>query len=388
MIPQSERRMVLILASLAAITPLAIDMYLPALPRISVSFGVPISQVQLSLSLYFFGMALGQLIGGPISDAYGRRPVITVGLALFALSSLALCFAPSIELFWVLRAIQSIGGGFTTVNVSATVRDHFSGKEGARILSLIASVMLIAPLIAPMLGSFILHLMPWEAIFALLSLYACVALWIYRASFEERRRDKEKITPLKNYLEVLRHPHAMPLIVAMVLATSGMYTFITTSSFIYMEHFNVSPFAFSFCFGSNVLMMMLFGRLNARLVKRFEPLSLLRFGMLSQALLGMALFGLHVTGSLWIVLPIIGLYIGVLGFVFSNAISLVLEFFPRISASASAIIGVLQYSVGAFMGFVASALHDGTLFPITLVMMGVSLGGVTLLLVSTRHTTA
>lgn len=387
MIPSNERHIVLILASLAAITPLAIDMYLPAFPRMAEQFSAPISEVQFSLSLYFFGMALGQLIGGPISDAYGRRPIITLGLIVFGLSSLALVFVNSIELFLFFRALQSLGGGFTTVNVSATVRDHFSGKEGARILSLIASVMLIAPLVAPMLGSIVLHVSIWESIFVFLSVYAFVALWMYRSAFQSVLKEKTKVTPFKNYLEVLSHPQAMLFVVALILCTSGMYTFITTSSFIYMEHFKTSSFVFSLCFGSNVLMMMLFGRLNAKLVKTIEPFVLLRFGMLSQALLGLLFFTLHTKGSVWVLFPIIGLYVGTLGFIFSNTVFLVLEFFPRISASANAIIGVLQYSVGALMGFVASSLHDGTLFPIAGVMMSVSVSGVLLLLLGTRHYT-
>lgn len=384
MIPKSERHIVLILASLAAITPLAIDMYLPALPRMAEQFSTPISEVQFSLSLYFFGMALGQLIGGPISDAYGRRPVISIGLLLFGLSSIALSFCHSIELFWFFRALQSLGGGFTTVNVSATVRDHFSGKEGARILSLIASVMLIAPLIAPMLGSLVLSVSLWESIFIFLALYAFGALFLYRRAFQNSKAEKTKVTPFKNYLAVLSHPQAMIFVISMILCTSGMYTFITTSSFIYMEHFKLSPFVFSFCFGSNVLMMMLFGRLNAKLVKTHEPFVLLRFGMSVQAFLALLFFVFHTSETFWIIFPIIGLYIGMLGFIFSNSVSLVLDFFPRISASANAIIGVLQYSVGALMGFVASSLHDGTLFPIALVMMSVSLCGTLLHFLGTR----
>lgn len=384
MIPKSERHIVLILASLAAITPLAIDMYLPALPRMAEQFSTPISEVQFSLSLYFFGMALGQLIGGPISDAYGRRPVISIGLLLFGLSSIALSFCHSIELFWFFRALQSLGGGFTTVNVSATVRDHFSGKEGARILSLIASVMLIAPLIAPMLGSLVLSVSLWESIFIFLALYAFGALFLYRRAFQNSKAEKTKVTPFKNYLAVLSHPQAMIFVISMILCTSGMYTFITTSSFIYMEHFKLSPFVFSFCFGSNVLMMMLFGRLNAKLVKIHEPFVLLRFGMSVQAFLALLFFVFHTSETFWIIFPIIGLYIGMLGFIFSNSVSLVLDFFPRISASANAIIGVLQYSVGALMGFVASSLHDGTLFPIALVMMSVSLCGTLLHFLGTR----
>ncbi len=384
MIPSSERRIVVILASLAAITPLAIDMYLPALTGMAGQFSTPISTVQFSLSLYFFGMALGQLIGGPISDAYGRRPIISIGLIVFALSSFAIVFSTSIESFLFFRALQSIGGGFTTVNVSATVRDHFSGKEGARILSLIASVMLMAPLVAPMFGSFVLSFSAWESIFIFLGLYALGALVLYRTNFKGRKEEKTRITPLKNYAHILSHPQALLFIIAQILCTSGMYTFITTSSFIYMEHFKISSFAFSLCFGANVLMMIFFGRLNAHWVKTKEPFVLLRFGMIAQSFLGLCLFALHEKGSFYLLFPLIGLYIGSLGFIFSNAVSIVLEFFPTMSASANAIIGVLQYSVGALMGFIASSLHDGTLFPITGIMMLVALLGTLILFIASR----
>lgn len=384
MIPSSERRTVLILASLSAITPFAIDMYLPALTRMAYEFHSPISSLQASLSLYFFGMALGQLIGGPISDAYGRRPIISIGLIIFGISSFALAFSSSIESFWAFRALQSIGGGFTTVNVSATVRDHFSGKEGARIFSLIASVMLMAPLIAPMFGSFILSISVWESIFIFLGFYALFALFMYRMNFKGRKEERTRITPIENYAHILSHPKAIFIIVAQILCTSGMYTFITTSSFIYMEHFKVSSFVFSLCFSANVLMMILTGRLNAYLVKTKEPFVLLRFGMFAQTILGICIFSFHDKGSIYLIFPLIGLYIGTLGFIFSNAVSIVLEFFPTMSASANAIIGVLQYSVGALMGFVASTFHDGTLFPIAMVMMLVSMSGLVLLLFGSR----
>jgi len=176
---------------------------------------------------------------------------------------------------------------------------------------------------------------------------------------------------------------AMIFIVSQILSSSGMYTFITSSSFIYMEHFHVSPSEFALFFALNVTTLMITGRINAWLVKYKDPLVLLRFGMCAQALLGIALFSAQ-NQSIYVLFPIIGLYVGTLGFIFGNSVSLALEFFPSISASANAIIGVLQYSVGAFMGFTASFLHDGTLFPITGVMMIVSLCALLLLLLGTR----
>lgn len=380
----SERQLVLTLASLAAITPLAIDMYLPSIPSIARDLSTTIPNVEFSVSLYFLGMAMGQLFGGPISDAYGRRPMVIIGLLLFGISSIALSFITQIEIFWIFRAFQSFGGGIATVNVSATVRDIFSGKESARVFSLISMVMLVAPLIAPSLGSIVLGLFHWEAIFIILGLYAFFAMWLYTFRFPSLKKEKTKATPLKNYASVLSHKQAMIFIIAQTLCTSGMYTYITSSSFIYMEHFHVNPSLFAIFFGANVLMMMLFGRVNARLVRRFEPLSLLRFGTAMQTLCALMLFFVHKEASIYLIFPLIGLYVGMLGFIYSNSVALALEFFPTISASANAIIGVLQYSIGALMSFIASSLHDGTLLPIVGVMSIVSIVGSGVLMVGTR----
>ena len=379
----TERQIVLTLAALSAITPFAIDMYLPAFPSIATELQTTIPNVEFSLSIYFFGMAMGQLFGGPISDAYGRRPMIIIGLIVFGLSSVMLAITPYIEMFWVLRALQSFGGGIATVNVSAIVRDMFEGKESARIFSLIAMVMLMAPLLAPTLGSLVLKFFEWEVIFVLIALYTLFALSFYLFRFPSVKQKRVKITPIQNYKTVISHKTAMVFIVSQILCSSGLYTFITSSSFIYMEHFHISATQFSLFFGLNVLMIMFFGRLNAALVKRKEPLHLLRLGVMMQAFFGGMMFVLN-DQSLYVLFPLFGLYVGMLGFIFSNAVSLTLEFFPTISASANAIIGVLQYSVGALMGFIASTLHDGTLFPITGVMMLVSLCGTILLLLGSR----
>lgn len=379
----TERQIVLVLASLSAITPLAIDMYLPSFPAIATDLHTSIPNVEFSLSLYFFGMAMGQLLGGPISDAYGRRPLVMIGLIVFGMSSLLLSITNQIEIFWILRALQSFGGGVATVNVSATVRDMFNGKESARIFSLIAMVMLMAPLLAPTLGALILRFFEWEMIFLILGFYTLFALIFYLFRFPAIKQIRTKITPIQNYKTVLSHKLAMVFIVSQILCTSGMYTFITSSSFVYMEHFHVSASRFSLFFGINVLMMMICGRLNVWVVKRKDPLQLLRFGVIIQAIVGIMLFVLRDAG-LFVIFPLVGLYVGILGFVFGNSVSLTLEFFPSISASANAIIGVLQYSVGALMGFIASSLHDGTLLPIMGVMMVVSLSGATLLLWGSR----
>jgi len=168
---QSRSLFIFFLALLTATTPFAIDTYLPAMPTMAQDFDVPLSSIELSISLFLIGFALGQLIGGPVSDRFGRRMSATIGLTLFALASFAAAFATSVESFLLFRFLQAFGGGFATVVSNATVRDHFTGKESAQILSMIQSIMYIAPLLAPVIGSLLLHFASWNAIFIFLGFY-------------------------------------------------------------------------------------------------------------------------------------------------------------------------------------------------------------------------
>ncbi|MDR2100897.1 MAG: multidrug effflux MFS transporter [Campylobacteraceae bacterium] len=383
----TERQLVFILAALSAITPLAIDMYLPAINVMSKSLNVPEPQVAMSISIFFFGLAAGQLFGGPISDAYGRRPIVIIGLALFCLSSAGIIFAGDIHLLLVLRFVQAFGGGLATVNVAATVRDMFSGNESARIFSMIGSITIIAPLVAPALGFIIILLFKtWEAIFVILTLYSFLALYFYKRHFKTQNlTEKRKVTPIKNYIEVLTSPKPMIIMTALVISSSGLYALLASASIIYINYFNLSKFMFVVCFSLNVSVMIITSKINAKIVRRFSSLKLLRFGIKMQVLIAVVLMILHKSENIFVIAPLIALFTGMLGFIFGNAISIILEYFPKTSASANALLGVLQYSVGALAGLLVNFFDDGTLFPLIFAIASSSFVGAVILLIGTKH---
>lgn len=384
----TERRLVFTLAALSAITPLAIDMYLPAISSMSESLNVSEPQVAISISIFFLGLAAGQLFGGPISDAYGRRPMVIMGLGLFCLSSIFIIFTNDIHVLWILRFVQAFGGGVATVNVAASVRDIFSGNESARIFSMIGSITILAPLVAPALGLVVISLFKrWEAIFVILSIYSLFALYFYAKCFKAANvKDKRKITPIRNYIDILATAKPMIIMTALVISSSGLYALLASSSIVYINYFGLSKFMFVVCFSMNISVMMITSKINARLVRKFSAMKLLRFGVKTQVFIAVILMILHESANVFIIAPLLALFIGMLGFIFGNAISIILEYFPKTSASANAVVGVLQYSVGAAAGLLASLFDDGTLFSLILIITLSSLIGAIILLVGAKHT--
>lgn len=387
----SEKQLVFILASLSALTPLAIDMYLPAIKGMETIFNATNEQISTSVSIFFLGMAFGQLFGGPISDAYGRYYVIIVGLLFFSTTSILTIFTTDVSVLCLFRFLQAFGGGVVTVNIAASVRDYFSGKDSARILSLIGSVSILAPLVAPALGLGILVIFDdYRVIFVFLFLYAIASLLFYIKYFKSQKNiiKKTKITPIKNYLEVLLNKKTMLMIFAFVVSCSGNYCIISSSSFIYTTYFKLTSFWYVICFSLNIIVLLAVIRINIRLVKFRSPAKLLFFGLTMQLCFGTILFFMHESASVYVITPLIALYVGVQGFIFGNGVSVILDNFPKISASANAIIGSLQYGIGSASGLLANYFSDGTLFPVALLLLAASFFGLLFFLFSLQKSRA
>ncbi|WP_415398075.1 multidrug effflux MFS transporter [Sulfurimonas sp. CS5] len=359
---------ILILAMLTAITPLAIDVYLPSFTQIANQFYTSIDQIEITLSIYLLGFALGQLLGGPLSDRYGRKIFIFSGLSVYIFFSFSISLASSVEQLWIFRFFQAVGGGLAVVNTSAIVRDVYHGKEGAKIFSIISMIIMIAPMLAPVIGVAILHFFNWHYIFIFLSVYALLLLYFITKLPETSPKIKGQGI-FSNYLVIIKNPNAMLLIFASGFGFSGLFIFITKASFIYMEYFNLDTIYFSLFFGLNVLSLIIFSRINIKLLEKYSSMRLFIVGITLQLMTAILLF----TFSSVIVLPfvVIGfmVFIGALGFVFGNSISLLLEHFKDISATATALNGVVGFMISAFIGLLASYLHDGTLLPIFSLMI-------------------
>ena len=389
----SIRSLAILLAMLTAVAPFAVDMYLPAMQAMALDLSTPIHYVEVSVSTFLFGFAIGQLIGGPASDRFGRKPMITLGLILFSITSLLLTQTESIDQLLFLRALQAIGGGMATVNSSAMIRDLFSGDEMAKVLSMVAIVMMSAPLIAPMLGALIVKFFDWQAIFLCLSLYSILVmlllLWrLPETNTQAKRNEKEsesgKPKLWQSYKRVLTHRQAMGYIMAISFAFSGMFVFITSSAFTYLEYYSVSVQLFPFLFGANVLVMMLMNRINVWALNHYASASILTTGLLIQLACGIALIiASYTQADLYLIVVLNMLFVGSLGLIAANATAGTLNFFPDISGTATAVIGVTEFTLGSIVGifwsylpelqFIATQQH--TLSPMAWVMAGCALIG-------------
>lgn len=363
---------VFILAMLGSITPLAIDVYLPAFKNIATYFYTSIDEVEITLSIYLLGFSLGQLIGGPLSDRYGRKIFIFTGLCIYIIFSFAISQASSIEQVWVFRFFQAIGGGFAIVNTNAIIRDIYHGKEAARVFSIIAMIMSVAPMVAPMVGATILNFFSWEYIFIFLAIYTlCIIYFITKLPETSPKTKKSNL--LNNYKRIFSNKKAVLFILAGGFGFSGMFIFITKSSFIYMDFFGVEPNYFTLLFGLNVLTIISFTRLNMHFLKKYSTFSILRFGVTIQLLSAISLYLIGEHHTLYSVLFFIMIYVGALGFIFANAIALVLEDFGDISATTNSIYGVIGFIISSFVGFLASYFHSTTLSPVFALMICTSL---------------
>jgi len=358
---------IFILAMLGSITPLAIDVYLPAFKNIADYFYTSIDEVEITLSLYLLGFSMGQLIGGPLSDRYGRKIFIFLGLCIYIVFSFSISQASSIEQVWIFRFFQAIGGGFAVVNTNAIIRDIYHGKEAARVFSIISMIMMIAPMIAPAIGATILTLYSWDYIFIFLTIYTvCIIYFITK--LPETSPKSKNTDVINNYKRILLNKKATLLIFAGGFGFSGMFIFITKSSFIYMDFFAIEAKYFTLLFGLNVFTLISFSRLNIYFLKKHSTFSLLFFGICIQLISAICLYLLLDYHTVYSVAFFIMLYVGALGFIFANAIALVLEDFGDISATTNSLYGVIGFIIASFVGFLASYFHSETLTPIFILM--------------------
>ena len=365
---QNHITLILLLAVLSSVTPLAIDAYLPSMPTIAQDLGVKINKIELTISIFLIFFAIGQLSGGILSDRLGRKKTALLGLFGFCISSFSLFFSNSLESLNLFRATQAFFGAMATVNSAAIVRDLFHGKEAAKIFSAIASIMMIAPMIAPALGSLVISFFTWNYIFLFLGIYSLIVLvLIYFKLPITGVKSKTKIK--EAYKRVLTHKKAMGYILAVSFGFSGMFIFIEKSSFIYMEYFLISKEYFPLFFGANVLMMIILTKVSMKLIQTIDTRNILKFGIILQLVAGLALVVFSFDASIYTIFASMVLYVGSLGFIFGNAMALALDYFKEDAGVANSVIGVTEFTIAGIIGFLASLIHSDTLTPVFLMMV-------------------
>lgn len=370
-------RLAVMLAALVAIGPFAIDTYLPALPVMAKGFDASAASLQLTVSFYFIGAAVGQIIGGPVSDSKGRKPVALLGLSIFLLTSLLISMAETVNQLLILRFIQALGGGATVVISAAAVRDRYGNKrEAAKMLSLVSMLMLMAPLVAPGFGALVLAFSGWRTIFVALAFYSGLLLLMVTFYFPETLgANSSSSTSARSvfqaYGKVLRHTKAMGFIFCISFALGGLFTFLTSSPFAYMEYFRISPNIYPLLFGSNVLLYMMLNRFNMKLLNRYEPIQLIPFGVALQVFASLCLV-VYVTfyqPQFEVVYLLILMNISSISLIAANATSCTLTYFPDLAGTANAVIGTMNFGLAGLTGIITSLFHDGSLMPMAVTML-------------------
>ena len=367
------------LGGLIALAPLSIDAYMPALPDMAIYFGVEIAAVNLTLTTYLLGSALGQLFGGALSDHLGRRPVGLVGLLLFVIASLLITAATDIRQVWALRALQALGGGAASVVCMAQVRDVYPANLVPRKIANVMLVMLVAPMVAPTIGAVLMQL-GWKSVFYFLAAYTGFYLLVYFFYLPETnargRRALTLSTLLGSYITVLRHrvrgkPVAQRLTAFSACGAGIFLSYLTNAAFIYMQHFGLGEFEFAAAFAAGGLAIMAGNRVAAALMGRHPPLRILRWANT----LHLVVVAAGVAGS-WLLphslpagMAVLFLIMGIGGAVAPSASGFYMSLFEENAGSAASLSTTLIFMVGALFGALAALLSADGLTPIFLVML-------------------
>ncbi len=361
--------LVVILASLTAFAPLSIDMYLPAFPMIAEKFGVTVARVELSLAAFFIGLALGQLVYGPMTDRFGRKPPLYIGLVVYIAASLGCAFAPTVEALIAWRFFQALGACGGIVIARAMVRDLFSHAESARVFSLLLLVMGVAPILAPLAGGYVAVYFGWPAIFGVVALIAAACLAAVALLLPETKGTSPEVRlrdAFTVYRQIITDRSFIGFALAGGFAQAGMFAYITGSPFVFIELFGVAPENYGWIFGANAGGLIAFSQLNGRLVQSSHPTKILRTVLVFTAGAGVALAAaaLFKPVFLLIVVPVF-FFVASLGMVSPNSSAGALAEQGAVAGSASALLGTLQFGLAAIASTVVSHFGNGTALPMS-----------------------
>ncbi|WP_081867164.1 multidrug effflux MFS transporter [Campylobacter iguaniorum] len=368
-------KLIIILAFMSSLAPLATDMYLPALGEVQKSFATNSFLTQLSLASFFIAFSLGQLAYGPLSDVYGRKKPLYGGILLFILSSIACISIDSIYTFIFFRFTQALGGCVGVVIAIAIVNDKFNVKEAAGIFALMMVVSSLAPMLAPTFGGIFLDYFSWKAIFSVLfGLGILLFLMIMFGLDESAKIDKTlNLSPKsvwQNYKFILKDRRFRIYVFSAGFALAAMFAYITGSPFVFIEHFGLSQKEYGIVFGINALGFTIFANINAKLVQKLSPYQILPYAFLSMLCLAILLTIAGFMGLGFICIEIfIFLTVGSLGFIVPNTTTLAMARFKQKSGSASAILGTSEFAIAGIISFIVGAFKANHPFSLAIIMV-------------------
>ena len=377
-------RLVVVLGSMNAIGPLSIDMYLPAFPEITRALHTSASEVQLTLTACVAGLALGQLVIGPMSDRFGRRVPVIAAMVTYAVASLLCATASSVGVLIALRFVQGLAGAGGIVISRAVVRDLHSGAAAVRLFSSLMLVTGLAPILAPLAGGQLLGVTSWEGIFVALSILSALiavlaALGLHETLPVERRSTSGLRRTVQTMAELLRDRSFLGHALASGLTFGALFAYISGSSFALQRIYGLSPQLYSLAFAMNGLGLVAASQVNARLVERVGPTRLLRRALLFVVASALVLLVVVSIGglSVWALLAPMFVIVSSLAFVLPNATALALADHPAVAGTASALLGVIQFMVGAIAAPLVGVAGPDTAVPMGVVMATLALGALT-----------
>jgi len=368
-----------VLALLSSFTPLSIDMYLPALPVIAADLHGTAGDIQLTLSAFMIAFGAGQIFYGPAGDRFGRRPVILGGLAIYIVASVGCAFSVEAGHLILLRFFQGLAACAGVVLARTMVRDLAERDQAARAMSLMMACTSIAPMLAPLIGGQVLLFLGWRAIFWVLAgvgVIGLAAAWLLLPETlrPEYRQPLVLSSIVRRFGELFRHRAFMGYAFTGTFQFSALLSFLSGSPFVFIERYGVSPQQFGLLFGGMVVFMTLGSLLNARFVPKLGAGSILRYAVIVPAVAGSAALVLGViearygTIGMWPFILCIGPQIATISLIGPNSMAMALQRYPHMAGTASSLMGVMQFGIGAVFGAMVGQLFDGTVLPMVAAM--------------------
>jgi DHA1 family bicyclomycin/chloramphenicol resistance-like MFS transporter len=362
-----DLRLIILLGALAACGPLSIDMYLPSLPSIAKAFVTSDAAAQATLTTFMCGFSLGMLVYGPLSDAWGRRPVLLGGVLMYLLATVACAFSTDIDTLMIARFIQALGAGAASVLARAIARDAHTPAQAARVLSMVALVTACGPLLAPLIGGQLLLLGSWRFIFVVLGCFgaACTVAVIFKVPETwplERRHPSALRDSFSAYGKLLADPVAWGHVLCGGMAFAAMFAYITATPFVYIDYFHIPAQHYGMFFGVNVIGIMGGNYLNTRLVARLGPVPIISVAACLSCAASVLVFLACLTGigGLWSIVVSLFLVVAVVGVLSANCTTHLMLRYPNNAGAAAALFGAMQLAMGALASIAVGWFHDGT----------------------------
>jgi DHA1 family bicyclomycin/chloramphenicol resistance-like MFS transporter len=373
----SKRRFVLVLGCLTGLGAVSIDMSLPAIPGMVLDFATTMSRGQQVIGLFMAGLALGQLPAGLLSDRLGRMPVIYAGVGLFTVAGIACAISTSIELMLTARFVQGIAASAGVVVSRAIVRDISSGAQAARLLSVMVMIFTAAPMLAPVLGAYLVMTLGWRVPFIVIALFGAILLYSVSSTLRETHVPVRNDHHIARHLylsarEFFSHRESVLGVLLVLLPAAGFMSLITASPALVIEIYGFPVQAFGFIFATAGFSILVGSTLNRRLLLRFSTMQMIGAGagLIGIAAAQMLLIAWLGQASFWWLWGSVCLYMFGVAFVMANATALALDPVPKVAGVAASLIGTIQNMAGSAGALASSALYDGTVRNVV-VLMGV-----------------